>query len=131
MKNKPVLIQVIGDNGPISTLGRNTNSNYRVSAASQVPLPISSMPYRGEQRYPSHSSGSGRGILREPRLRFMDQTDHSSGTRSSETSATITTTTTSDDGFGDMRYDSLNCYISMFQGCMVELNKSRHDLETC
>ena len=37
----------------------------------------------------------------------MDQTDHSSGTRSSEASATITTTTNdaSDDGFGDMRYE--------------------------
>ena len=104
LTNKRILIQVIGESGPISTLGRNTNSNYRTSSA-QVPLPISSMPYRGEQRYPSHSSGSGRGILREPRLRFMDQTDHSSGgTRSSETSATITTATASDDGFGDMRY---------------------------
>ena len=73
---------------------------------SQIPLPMSSAPYRSDQRYPSHSSGSGRGILREPRLRFMDQTDHSSGTRSSETSATITTTTASDgdDGFGENRY---------------------------
>ena len=104
------MIQVIGDTGPgpISTLGRNTNSNFHIPPPAQVPLPVSSMPYRGEQRYPSHSSGSGRGILREPRLRFMDQTDHSSGTRSSETSATITTTTTSDDGFGDMRYVPLN-----------------------
>ena len=106
MMNKPDFIQVIGENGPISTLGRSASNKYRVSPA-QVPLPISSMPYRGEQRYPSHSSGSGRGILREPRLRFMDQTDHSSGTRSSETSATVTTST-SDDGFGDMRYACLN-----------------------
>ena len=107
MMNIPDFIQVIGENGPISTLGRSANNNYHASSA-QVPLPISSMPYRGEQRYPSHSSGSGRGILREPRLRFMDQTDHSSGTRSSETSATVTTATASDDGFGDMRYDCLN-----------------------
>ena len=103
-----VFIQVIGENGPVSTLGRNTSNRFHSpSPPRQVPLPISSMPYRGEQRYPSHSSGSGRGILREPRLRFMDQTDHSSGTRSSEASATITTTTNdaSDDGFGDMRYE--------------------------
>ena len=119
--NWAALIQVIGESGPVSTLGRNTNSSYHHSPPPphQVPLPISSMPYRGEQRYPSHSSGSGRGILREPRLRFMDQTDHSSGTRSSEASATITTTTNdaSDDGFGDMRYD--NAYITFMSTVFV------------
>ena len=103
---------MIGEPGPMTTLGRNNNINnnngYHASST-HVPLPMSSVPYRGDQRYPSHSSGSGggggRGILREPRLRFLDQTDHSSGTRSSEASATATTTTaTSDDGFGEIRY---------------------------